>query len=95
MSQAQDLLITNVRPVALGESDNSTIDILIGQDGKIIRTGKGLERPDNARIIDGKGAWISPGWIDLHAHIWHGGTDISVRPIDCGVERGVTTLVDK
>ena len=32
------------------------------------------------RRIEGRGAWISPGWIDLHAHVWHGGTDISVRP---------------
>jgi dihydroorotase len=27
-------------------------------------------------------------------HIWHGGTDISLRPSECGAERGVTTLVD-
>jgi dihydroorotase len=46
------------------------------------------------RRIEGKGAWISPGWIDLHAHVWHGGTDISVRPQLCGMERGVTTIVD-
>ena len=23
---------------------------------------------------------VSPGWVDLHAHVWHGGTDISIRP---------------
>ena len=37
---------------------------------------------------------MSPGWIDLHAHVWYGGTDISIRPSLCGVERGVTTIVD-
>jgi len=94
MTQAKELLITNVKPVALGGIDTDLIDILIGRDGKIIKTGKGLEQSADREIIDGKGAWISPGWADLHAHIWHGGTDISVRPIDCGVTRGVTSLVD-
>ncbi len=37
---------------------------------------------------------MSPGWVDLHAHVWHGGTDISIRPQLCGIERGVTTIVD-
>jgi len=94
MAEIQKLLITNVKPVALGEVTTEAIDILVGQDGKIIATGNNIEHSADAQIIDGKGAWISPGWADLHAHIWHGGTDISVRPIDCGVERGVTTLVD-
>jgi len=88
------LLIANVKPVALGTVAGESLDILIGGNGKIVKTGKNLSRDAGIQIIDGKGAWISPGWSDLHAHIWHGGTDISVRPIDCGVERGVTSLVD-
>jgi len=92
--QARQLLITNVKPVAFDKDFEGNIDILIGKDGKIVKTGKNLAPIDGAQLVDGQGAWISPGWSDLHAHIWHGGTDISVRPIDCGVGRGVTTLVD-
>ncbi|MDK1373806.1 MULTISPECIES: amidohydrolase/deacetylase family metallohydrolase [unclassified Sinorhizobium] len=92
---AEPILISNVKPVALGTpSPAETIDILVGADGKIATVGKGLSAPEGARRVDGKGAWISPGWIDLHAHVWHGGTDISVRPQVCGLERGVTTIVD-
>ncbi|MBZ3694625.1 amidohydrolase/deacetylase family metallohydrolase [Phyllobacterium calauticae] len=89
------LLLTNVKPVAFGPNTPSgTIDILIGADGKIAEFGPALNVAGDARRIDMKGAWISPGWTDLHAHVWHGGTDISVRPQICGVERGVTTIVD-
>jgi dihydroorotase len=32
--------------------------------------------------------------MDLHTHVWYGGTDISIRPSQAGAEHGVTTLVD-
>ena len=89
------VLISNVKPVAFGmAAPSETVDILIGGDGTIAGIGSQLAAPEGTQRIDGKGAWISPGWIDLHAHVWHGGTDISVRPQLCGMERGVTTIVD-
>lgn len=89
------LLITNVKPVAFGQhSHQGAIDILIGEDGKLAKVGKDLPRADINNIVEGNGSFISPGWGDLHAHVWHGGTDISVRPNLCGVQRGVTTIVD-
>lgn len=89
------LLLKNLRPLAFGEATPpQAIDILIGADGKIIKVGQNIALTEDAEVIDGKGAWISPGWVDLHVHIWHGGTDISIRPSECGAERGVTTLVD-
>ncbi|RDL49871.1 Deacetylase [Ensifer sp. M14] len=89
------VLISNVKPVAFGmAAPSETVDILVGGDGTIAAIGSELTAPDDAQRIDGKGGWISPGWIDLHAHVWHGGTDISVRPQLCGMERGVTTIVD-
>ncbi|WP_432289078.1 amidohydrolase/deacetylase family metallohydrolase (plasmid) [Aminobacter sp. BA135] len=88
------LLLSNVRPVALGDSTSLPTDILVGADGMIAAVGPSLQAPEGAERIDARGAWISPGWVDLHVHIWYGGTDISIRPSECGVERGVTTLVD-
>lgn len=91
----QPLLIANVKPVAFGPAIAATAtDILVGGDGKIAAIGAGLAAPADAERVDGKGAFVSPGWVDLHVHVWHGGTDISLRPSDCGAERGVTTMVD-
>ena len=89
------VLLANVKPMAFGAgAPNGLIDILINADGRIAETGPSLVVSEDVQRVDGKGAWISPGWIDLHVHIWHGGTDISLRPSECGAERGVTTLVD-
>lgn len=89
------VLLANVKPMAFGAgAPNTLIDILINADGRIAEVGPSLAVSADVQRIDGKGAWISPGWIDLHVHIWHGGTDISLRPSECGAERGVTTLVD-
>ncbi|MGO7580775.1 hypothetical protein ACC699_39905, partial [Rhizobium ruizarguesonis] len=59
--------------------------------GRIAEIGPSIAVSQDVARIDGKGAFISPGWVDLHVHIWQGGTDISIRPSECGVERGVTT----
>lgn len=89
------LLLANVNPVAFGpDTPGTKIDILIDADGNIAEFGPSLNVAGDVQRFDAKGAWISPGWVDLHAHVWHGGTDISVRPQLCGVERGVTTIVD-
>jgi dihydroorotase len=91
----KSLLLTNVRPVGFrSDLSSQALDILISPEGKIAAIGQGLNAGAEVERIDGKNAWISPGWMDLHVHIWHGGTDISIRPSACGVERGVTTLVD-
>jgi dihydroorotase len=88
-------LISNVRPVGFGDGiERGTLNVLIGEDGRVISAGPSVSAPETAKIVDGQGSWISPGWTDLHAHVWRGGTDISVDPSVCGIARGVTTIVD-
>ncbi len=97
VTPARPLLLSNVRPICLGEGKGQSegkLDILVGADGKIAQVGQALSAPPEARRIDGDGAWISPGWIDLHAHVWRGGTNISIDPSQCGVAHGVATIVD-
>lgn len=92
-------LVRNVVPVGFpGHADaaaasGGAIDLLL-RDGRVAAVGPGLEPPGDAQVIEGNGAYLSPGWTDLHAHVWHGGTDISLRPAQCGLARGVTTIVD-
>jgi dihydroorotase len=38
--------------------------------------------------------YLSPGWIDLHAHVYDGMTSISVPPDDVGLKTGVHLVVD-
>lgn len=37
--------------------------------GKIVAVGTDIPIPSNARIIDGRGKWVTPGIIDAHSHL--------------------------
>lgn len=84
--------ISNIKPIGFGSSDSSVTSVSIGEDGKISATNGQL--PPGATVVDGKGAYLSPGWADLHAHVWYGGTDLGVMMSQAGAARGVTTVVD-
>lgn len=45
-------------------------------------------------VIDAAGCILLPGLIDFHAHVFHGGTAISVNPDVIGLPNGVTSVVD-
>jgi dihydroorotase len=92
--QSQKLLIRGARPIGFGQAGlPPVLDVLVAVDGTILDVGATIAA-DNAAIVEAKGAYISPGWTDLHAHVWYGGTDISIRPEQGGAARGVTTIVD-
>ncbi|HUO80640.1 MAG TPA: amidohydrolase [Steroidobacteraceae bacterium] len=43
-------------------------DVLI-VDGKIAAVGANLTAPAGARIVEGRGRWVTPGLIDVHSHL--------------------------
>jgi len=49
-----------------GEFENH--DVLM-QDGRIAGIGEGLEAPEGATIVDGRGRYVTPGVIDIHSHL--------------------------
>ena len=81
------LTLTHFNPVGF---DGPVPDTLhVGADG-ILRAAP----EPGAETLDCKGSWLSPGWADLHVHVWHGGTDISVRADQGGLAHGVTAMAD-
>jgi dihydroorotase len=79
MSITKDLLITNVRPVDEQRDGSETVDIRI-RDGIIVDVGPGTKSNDapgagqpesggNVPVFDAKGAYVSPGWMDMHVHL--------------------------
>ena len=88
------ILIQNARPQGFSDVAGASVDVQVGDDGTIAAVGNGLVAPAGARVIDGTGKTLSPGWMDLHVHVWHGGADIAVRPREAGLATGVTTMLD-
>lgn len=53
----------------------------------------GAAHPD-AEVIDATGMVVTPGLIDMHAHVVPGLGDFCLHPDQVGVDSGVTTVVD-
>lgn len=89
-----DLLIRGARVIDPAQNIDGIFDIAV-KDGHIV--GVSDYADDTAdRIIDAKGLSASPGWIDLHVHVFDGavtsgGVDADTQ---AGIATGVTTVVD-
>src|SRR5215510_12940120 len=64
------------------------------QDGKIARIAADIAAGEAARVVDVAGKIVTPGLIDLHAHVFEGVNRTGVNPDLGGVYSGVTTIVD-
>jgi dihydroorotase len=64
------------------------------QDGKIARIAPTIPREEATQVVDVAGHLVTPGLIDLHAHVFGGFIGNGVHPDVGGVHAGVTTIVD-
>src|SRR5690606_38764025 len=70
----QDLVLTGVTALtmdpAIGDVPDATIAVV---DGEITAVSAGLpERtPPGARVVDGRGLNVLPGFVDTHWHLWN------------------------
>jgi len=71
-----------------GQGIDRVVDVTIA-DGKIQAIGAS---PAVGEMIDFSGCYLSPGWIDIHVHVY--GTLGFADPDSIGVYQGVTTYVD-
>ena len=49
---------------------------------------------EGAETVDATGAIVTPGLIDLHTHVYWGGTSLGVDPDAYALKSASTTLVD-
>ena len=99
-AQPYDLLLKNGRLIDPKNRINSKMDIAI-KEGKIARVHKSISPNLSKKSIDIKGLIVSPGFIDLHTHVFVGSdTDKfanginSISPDDFTLRAGITTVVD-
>jgi dihydroorotase len=62
--------------------------------GKVARIGAGLRPDAKTDVRDVSGHIVTPGLIDLHTHVYWGGTSLGVDAEDFCRRSGVTTAVD-
>ena len=72
---------------------DGAMDVAV-EKGAIARIASQIAETEAARTIDVRGKTVTPGLIDLHAHVFEGFNRTGVNPDLGGVYAGVTTIVD-
>jgi dihydroorotase len=87
-----DLILKGGRIVDPANGRNEVSDIAFGQ-GRVAALGSGLPL-QAAQAVDARGLIIIPGLIDLHTHVYWGGTSLGVDAAQVAERSGTTTFVD-
>jgi dihydroorotase len=86
-----DLIIRGGRVIDPASQTDRVADVVIS-DGRIV--GIDAPAPKNAEAVDATGAIVTPGLIDLHTHVYWGGTSLGVDADYYALKSACTTLVD-
>ena len=87
-----DLVLRGGRVIDPASGRDETADIAFG-GGKVIEIGRDLPAGD-AETVDVRGLLVVPGLIDLHTHVYWGGTSLGVDAAEVARRSGTTTFVD-
>ncbi|MBL4916544.1 amidohydrolase/deacetylase family metallohydrolase [Szabonella alba] len=85
------LVIRGGRVIDPANGIDRIADVVV-KDGRI--AGIGVDAPAEADMVDATGAIVTPGLIDLHTHVYWGGTSLGVDPDLYALKSACTTLVD-
>jgi dihydroorotase len=88
-----DLIIKGGRVIDPAQNIDGVMDVAI-QGRKIARVAPDIPKRDAKRVRNAAGKIVTPGLIDVHAHVYNGVIENGVDPDDLGVNQGVTTIVD-
>jgi dihydroorotase len=87
-----DLILKNGRIIDPASGRDGIADIAFA-DGKVTEIGSELHGV-GAEIVDLSGLLVVPGLIDLHTHVYWGGTSLGVDAAEVARRSGTTTFVD-
>lgn len=88
-----DLLLKGGRVVDPGQGLDTDSDVAF-KDGKVAEIGAGIDAAAAGDVRDVSGKIVSPGLIDLHTHVYWGGTSLGVDAEMIARRSGTTTFVD-
>ena len=89
---AFDLILRNGRVIDPSQNIDRVADVAFA-GGKVATIGERLES-EGAEVRDVSGLIVTPGLIDLHTHVYWGGTSLGIDAEDFARRSAVTTCVD-
>lgn len=101
MAQLYDIVIKGGHVIDAKNNIDAVMDVAIA-DGKIVQVAANIDGKQAAQTVDAKGLYVTPGLIDLHAHVFFGTEPdhylsnglVAIVPDGFTFRVGVTTVVD-
>jgi len=88
-----DLVLRGGTVIDPSQGLNGRLDVAV-ERGRIAEVAADIATAGVQRVLDVSGKTVTPGLIDLHAHVFDGVVANGVKPDLAGVRAGVTTIVD-
>ncbi len=88
-----DLILKGGRVIDPAQGMDAVADVAFA-GGKVAAIEPNIAAANGADVRDVSGRIVAPGFIDLHTHVYWGGTSLGVDPGDFAKRSGVTTLID-
>lgn len=89
---AQNTIFRGAHVVDPSQGINAICDVAV--EGNVITAVAPNIEDDGAQVIDVAGKFLTPGWIDLHTHVYAGATTFGIKADGLCLATGVTTVVD-
>jgi len=90
---AYDLILRGGRVIDPSQKLDAVSDVAFA-GGKVARVGQKLEAGPQTDVRDVAGLIVTPGLIDLHTHVYWGGTSLGIDAEQFCRTSGVTTAID-
>ena len=88
-----DLILKGGRLLDPSQGRDGQSDIAF-ENGRVAAIGEHIDSADAREVRDVSSRLVTPGLIDLHTHIYWGGTSLGVDPVRYARQAGTTTMVD-
>jgi dihydroorotase len=101
-----DLLLKGGHVIDPANHVDAVMDVAVAKD-KIAAVEKDIPASQAGKVVDASGLYVTPGLIDIHVHVGHGGAPLDWFtaegrsnltpygiPADLALQAGVTTIVD-
>ncbi|RWH43884.1 amidohydrolase family protein, partial [Mesorhizobium sp.] len=88
-----DLLIKGGRVIDPASGLDAPRDIAVA-DGRIAAIEATIDSETADEVVDAGGCIVTPGLVDLHSHVYWGGTSLGVDADRLAAKSGTTTFID-